>query len=79
MEDPVEIPYKKWRHRVRKSIVQVTAVHHYRGHEGCYYTTVTVEGRSSPHPVVWPSKVFLETFEPVGRKIKIKSAWERLK
>lgn len=74
---PTPIDYKRWKHLSRGHIVEVLEVHHYLGKNG-YYTSVTVIQEGKPHLSRWPSSTFLKTFRPIGRKLKVKSAWERL-
>lgn len=74
--EPVAIPYRRWRHRRDLSIVEVESVRNHCGRHG-YYTTVLVrdkKGQSS----LWPAKVFIQNFKPVGRKKIALSAWARL-
>jgi hypothetical protein len=74
---PTPIEYKRWKHLSKGYIVEVFEVHHHLGKKG-YYTSVTVTQDGKPHLSRWPSSAFLKAFRPVGRKLKIKSAFERL-
>ncbi len=76
-QNPTPIDYKRWRHLSKEYVVEVLEVHHYFGKNG-YYTSVTVIQKGKPHLSRWPSSVFLKTFRPLGRKIRARSAWERL-
>ena len=74
---PTLINHKRWRHLSKGHVVEVLEVHHYLGRKG-YYTSVTVIQDGKPHLSRWPSSTFLKTFRPIGRKLKLKSAFERL-
>lgn len=78
-DEPTAIEYKRWRNKRADYTVVVLAVHHSEGKHG-WFSHVTVLGSrtSKDKRVVWPAKVFLRTFEPIGRKIKIPSRWERI-
>ena len=71
------INYKRWRHLSKGYIAEVLEVHHYLGKKG-YYTSITVIQEGKPRLSRWPSKVFLKTFRPIGRKLSFRSAFERL-
>lgn len=75
--DPIKIEFKKWKHRERGYIVSVTEVRNFRGKHG-YHTVVVVERKGEPALRSWPAKTFLRTFEPYGRRLKIRSRWARL-
>lgn len=65
---PVEVEYKRYRHRRKGTVVVVINVTNHPGTLG-YYTAVTVEEKGGKQ-VTWPGTVFLKTFEPIGRKIR---------
>ena len=79
-KDPAEIEYKRWRSKRQGYVVVVLGVHHRRGEHG-YFSTVLVQGsnRDKDKRVTWPAQTFLRTFEPLGRKLKIPTRWDRLK
>lgn len=79
-DEPVAIEYKRWRNRQEGYEVVVLGVHHQPAPSGGYHSTVTVQGTraSSDRKAAWPATVFLQTFEPLGRKLKIPTRWERL-
>lgn len=79
-DEPLAIAYKRWRNKQSDYEVIVTEVHHRRGEHG-WFTHVVVKGsKLSPDKrVTWPGKVFLRRFEPLGRKLRIRSRWERIR
>lgn len=81
-EEPIRVPFKRWRHKARGFIVHVVSVVNYQGKHG-YYTTVVVRAnRASPVGVAatmsWPGEKFLAAFEPAGRRIRRLTRWQRL-
>ena len=78
--EPIEIEYKRWRSKSQSYEVIVLQVHHRQSLQG-YVSTVYVRGsRHDPDKQVsWPAPVFLRSFEPLGRKLRIPTRWERLK
>jgi hypothetical protein len=80
-KEPIVIEYKRWRNFRSGYEVIVLGVHHRMTPEGLYLSAVTVQGNkvSSTLRVVWPAGVFLRAFEPLGRKLKMPTQWERLK
>lgn len=77
-EDPLAILYKRWRNRRHRYLVDVVDVKSYSGPALPTYRTVAVRRVRGHEERVWPAEVFLKTFEPVGRKVKKKTAWELL-
>jgi len=79
-DEPVAIEYKRWKHKEDGYKVTVLEVHHQPKPEGGYHSVVTVRGTrvDSDRKATWPAKVFLQTFESLGRKLKIPTRWERL-
>jgi hypothetical protein len=79
-DEPVAIEYKKWRNKRDGYEVTVLGVHHQPSPSGGYHSTVTVRGTKvdSERTASWPATVFLQTFEPMGRRLKIPTRWERL-
>lgn len=78
-ETPLKLPYKRYRNKEHGYIVKVLAVQHGLGKHG-FYSTVKVCGTlvSLRATAVWPIGIFLLEFEPVGKRLKIKSLWKRL-
>jgi hypothetical protein len=76
--DPLAILYKRWRNRRYRYLVDVVDVKSYSGAAIQTYRTVTVRRVKSHETRTWPAEVFLRTFEPVGRKVKKRTAWEIL-
>lgn len=76
-EEPITIEYKRWRHKEATYDVIVLGVQHQEGEYG-WFSHVIVRGSrlSKDLRVTWPAKVFLRSFEPVGKKIKIWSRWD---
>jgi hypothetical protein len=75
--EPVEISHKRWRSKRSKTIVEVVSVHHRQGKHG-YYSTVTIFDLKRKRKVTWPAKTFLRVYKPIGRRLKIRTIWERL-
>lgn len=75
-EEPVEIEYKRYRNKRKGYTVEVTGVTHRRGTFG-YHTTVHVR-QPKGKACSWPAKTFLRTFEPVGRKIQLRTIRDRV-
>jgi hypothetical protein len=76
---PISIEYKRWRHKASGYEVVFVGIRHWEGKHGVF-SEVTVRGSrwKSDLLVTWPGKTFLRIFEPIGRKFRIKSRWERL-
>jgi len=78
-ETPFEIPYKRWAHIEAGYIVTILGVYHSSGVHGCYAKVVVKGTRlSKKKQATWSAQVFLQTFKPLGRKLKFKTVWERL-
>jgi len=79
-DEPVEIEYKRWRSKRQSYEVVVLEVRHRQSPEG-FLSTVIVQGsRQDPKKrVSWPASTFLRTFEPLGRKLKIPTRYDRLR
>lgn len=75
-DEPVEIPYKRWKHKTKGYIVTVYAVRNYQGAHGFHSVVIVHDGHGKAKS--WVAKAFLETFEPIGRKMKVKRWWERI-
>ena len=80
--EPIAIEYKRWRRKRYAGerqgyTVEVVEVHHRLGEHG-YYTTVFVLNPNGKR-VSWPALPFLRAFEPVGRKLRIPTWWERIR
>lgn len=77
---PTEITHKRYTHKVQGYVVTVRSVRNYRGQHG-FHTVVEVEGSrlNKKAIVTWPAVVFLRAFKPRGRKLRIKSRYERLR
>lgn len=73
---PIEIPYKRWRHKDRGYLVTVLEVHHRLGEHG-WLTTVRVLCTDWPRPKSWPAQVFLNTFESVVKR-KVMTRYQRI-
>jgi len=73
----VEVEYKRYRSKRKNDIVTVLGVKHSQGAFG-WYSTVTVQNQHGKR-VSWPAPVFLRAYEPVGRKLKIKTIWQRIR
>jgi len=78
--EPIEIEYKRWRSKRQSYVVVVLEVHHKQSLKG-YVSTVIVRGsqRDSKKRVSWPAATFLRAFEPLGRKLKIPTRYDRLR
>jgi hypothetical protein len=78
-DEPVAIEYKRWRNKRGGYVVVVLEVHHSQGKHGWFSRVVVCGNRTSKEKrVMWPGTVFLRTFEPIGRKLKIPSRWDRI-
>ncbi len=75
-EAPVKIEYHRWKHKERGYTVRVENVQNFRGALG--FVTVVRVSRKGFRLVEWPSETFLNTFEPIGRKWRMKSRWDRI-
>jgi hypothetical protein len=77
--EPIAIEYKRWRHKASGYEVTFVGIRHWEGKHGVF-SEVTVQGSrwKKDQRVTWPAKTFLRVFEPVGRKFRVKSRWERL-
>lgn len=73
--EPVEIPYKRWRHKEKGYTVNVIQVSHTLGKLG-YLTMVRVECKGLP-PASWTAATFLKTFEPVVKR-KVPTRYQRI-
>lgn len=74
---PVEIPYKRWRHKARGYVVNVIEVSNTLGNHG-YLTYVRVEGKGQkPRIKTWPAQAFLEAFEPVVKR-RVMTRYQRI-
>lgn len=80
-DEPVAIEHVRYRNKAAGYVVVVLEVHHHPATERGYHSMVVVRGSrtSKDKRVVWPAKVFLRQFEPIGRKVRLRSSWERLK
>ena len=76
--EPLQIEYKNWRHKERRYWVVVVEVLNFRGKHG-FNTSVVVEHKGLTGTRSWPAKVFLETFEPMGRRMRRKSRYDLLR
>jgi hypothetical protein len=74
--EPVRIEYPRWRHKERRYVVRVEGLQNFRGALG--YVTVIRVSRKGYRNAEWPAQTFLETFEPVGRKWRMKNRWDRI-
>jgi len=77
-KDPLAIPYKRWRNVRHRYLVDVLDVKDYSGTSLPMYRTVKVRWVRTKEERTWPAEVFLKTFEPVGRKVRAKTAWDIL-
>lgn len=75
-DKPVEIPYKRWKHKDKGYIVTVYGVRNYLGKHG-YLSVVDFREKDGPERTM-PATGFLKAFSPIGRKLKIKSWMERI-
>lgn len=76
-KDPLAIKYKRWRNRSFGYLVDVVDVKDYVG--ASFYRVVTVQRVRQVGPTrTWAAEVFLRTFEPVGRKLRKRTAWDLL-
>jgi hypothetical protein len=73
-----EVLYRRWRNLRHRYLVEVLDVQDYRGTAISTYRTVKVKRVKSLEERTWPVEVFLRSFEPVGRKLRKKTAWELL-
>lgn len=78
-QEPIEIKFRRWTHREHNYAVTVINIRHFRGSHGLH-TVVYVEGslRGPKTLASWPATAFLQAFRPRGRKLRVKSRWERL-
>jgi hypothetical protein len=75
---PAEIEHKRYRSKRKgNEVVTVIGVTHSQGAHG-WYSVVSVKYESGKK-VSWPAGVFLRAFEPVGRKMRVKTIWQRIK
>ena len=75
------LEYARWQSKGAGYEILVTGVYNKMKPDGeSFYSRVVVQGtRTSPTKrVSWPMHVFLESFEPLGPKIRIQSRWERI-
>lgn len=77
VKDPHAVRYKRWRNIPHKYLVDVLEVKSYSG-PSKVYRTVLVRRVKGHEERTWPTEVFLKTFEPIGRRIRTKTAWELL-
>ena len=75
-DGPIDIPYKRWRHKERGHIVTVIGVHHALGKLG-YLTTVRGTCPDWPRARSWTASLFLEAFEPVVKR-KVMTRYQRI-
>ncbi len=79
-DEPAKIEYKRWRCKRHGYVVEVLAVHHRRGPLGRYSTVIVKGSRRGPDKQVsWEASVFLRTFKPLGRKLRVLTRWDRLR
>ena len=74
--EPAAILYKRWKHKKRGYIVTVFAVRNYQGEHG-FHSMVIVHDQYGKERQ-WAANVFLDTFSPMGRKLKFRRWWERI-
>lgn len=73
MADPIEIPYNRWKSKIKGYLVTVTGVHYQQGQkQSVTYVTFT-DGKQS---WIWSAKTFLQHFDPVGPKLRRKTVWQ---
>lgn len=77
-EEPIAVEYKRWRHKKRGYEVTVTSVQHFQTVDG-WFALIRVREKSATREKSWTSKVFFDTFEPLGRKLRIRTRWERIR
>lgn len=77
-KDLLAIDHKRWRNRYHKYLVEVVNVQDHGGKALEFFRTVLVRRVRGTEQRMWPAEVFLKTFDPVGRKLKKKTAWEIL-
>jgi hypothetical protein len=77
-KDPLAILYKRWRNVRHKYLVDVLDVKDYSGTSLTVYRTVKVRGVRTKVERTWPAEVFLKSFQPVGRKVRTRTAWDIL-
>lgn len=79
-ESPTEITHKRYTSKLHGYVVTVRSVRNFRGAHG-YHTVVEVEGSLTDKKAVvsWPALTFLRDFKPRGRKLRIKTRYERLR
>ncbi len=75
--DLSNIPYKRWKNMRHNYLVDVLDVQRFDG-EATSYQVVLVRRVQGAQERAWPVDVFLKTFEPVGRKLRQKTIWDRL-
>lgn len=74
--DPQAVLYKRWRNRRFGYLVDVQGVRDFQG--ATSYREVSVRRVKGHGSRTWPAEVFLRSFEPVGRKMRKRTAWELL-
>jgi hypothetical protein len=76
--DPLAISYKRWRNLKHKYLVDVVDVKNYGGKALTNYRMVVVRRVRGAEQRAWPAEVFLKTFEPIGHKVRKRTAWDIL-
>lgn len=69
------IEHNRWRSRAKGYVVTVTNVTHQHGPSG---TVTFVTFKTRTRSLSWSAVSFLRAFEPIGRKLRRRSIWERL-
>jgi hypothetical protein len=77
-KDPLAILYKRWRNVRHRYLVDVLDVKNYSGESLGVYRTVKVRQVRTKVDRTWPAEVFLRSFQPVGQKVRTKTAWDIL-
>lgn len=76
MSHLLNIPYRRWRHRLAKYEITVLGVYQHGDQD---HATVRVNrGRRRPNPTSWPILTFLGAFEPLGEPMKLPTCWDRI-
>ena len=72
-----DIRYKRWKNKRHGYLVEILDVQNYPGGQTCYQT-VRVKRVRSHEERTWAVEAFLKSFDPIGRKMRQKTAWDRL-
>lgn len=76
--EPIEVPYERYRSKDKGYVIRIVGVYHTQVPNG-WVTLIKAIRQGEARIFSWPGKTFYRYFEPVGRKLRVPTRWERLR